>query len=130
MSTMLIVDALITNRARVLGEDGDAALALEVVRVHDPLGDHLVLAERARLPEEPKSTRVVLPWSTWATIAMLRSFIGFSEEAGRRGRRGPGRESDGNATAREFALVPVELCGAIHERPMEGKGAGALAVRP
>jgi hypothetical protein len=35
-----------------LGEDGDAALALQVVRVHHPLGDPLVLAERARLLQE------------------------------------------------------------------------------
>ena len=34
-----------------LGEDGDAAFALEIVRVHDPLGQHLVRAERARLAE-------------------------------------------------------------------------------
>ena len=36
---------------RVLGEDRDALLALEVVRVHDALVDVLVLAEGARLPE-------------------------------------------------------------------------------
>jgi len=30
-----------------LGEDGDAALALEVVRIHDPFGDPLVVAKRA-----------------------------------------------------------------------------------
>jgi hypothetical protein len=35
----------------VLREDRDALLALEVHRVHDALGDVLVLAERARLPE-------------------------------------------------------------------------------
>ena len=35
----------------VLGEDRDALLALEVVRVHDPLGDVLVGAEGAGLPE-------------------------------------------------------------------------------
>ncbi len=37
---------------RVLGEDGDALLALEVHRVHDALVHVLVLAERARLPEQ------------------------------------------------------------------------------
>ena len=58
-----------------LGENGDAALAFEVVRVHDPLGDALVVAERARLLQR-RSTRVVLPWSTWAMMAMLRSFMG------------------------------------------------------
>ena len=35
----------------MLREDRDAALALEVVRVHDALGDRLVVAEDARLPE-------------------------------------------------------------------------------
>jgi hypothetical protein len=35
-----------------LGEDGDAALLLEVVRVHRPLLDALVVAERAGLAEE------------------------------------------------------------------------------
>ncbi len=37
---------------RVLGHDGDPLLALEVHRVHDPLGDVLVVAEGAGLPEE------------------------------------------------------------------------------
>ena len=41
----------VANR-RVLGEDRDALLALEVVRVHDPLVDVLVGAERAGLPEQ------------------------------------------------------------------------------
>src|SRR5581483_11717974 len=36
---------------RVLGQDGDALLALEVHRVHDALVDVLVGAERSRLPE-------------------------------------------------------------------------------
>ena len=36
---------------RVLGEDRDALLALEVHRVHHALGDVLVLAERAGLPQ-------------------------------------------------------------------------------
>ena len=37
---------------RVLGEDRDALLALEVVRVHDPLVDVLIGAKGARLPQE------------------------------------------------------------------------------
>ncbi len=36
---------------RVLGEDRDALLALEVHRVHDPIGDVLVGAERPGLPQ-------------------------------------------------------------------------------
>ena len=35
----------------VLGQDGDAALALQLVAVHGPLGHPLVGAEDARLPE-------------------------------------------------------------------------------
>src|SRR5437867_449796 len=44
------VDAPIRD-GRVLGHDRDALLALEVDRVHDALGDRLVLAEETRLPE-------------------------------------------------------------------------------
>ena len=36
-----------------LGEDGDAALALEVVRIHGALRHALILAEGARLLEQP-----------------------------------------------------------------------------
>ena len=36
---------------RLLGEDRDALLALEVARVHDPVDDGLVRAERAGLAE-------------------------------------------------------------------------------
>ena len=47
---MLILVSLIVDR-RVLGQDGDAALLFEVVRVHDALGDGLVGAEGAGLAE-------------------------------------------------------------------------------
>ena len=40
-----------------LGEDGDAALALEVVGIHRPLGDPLILAEGAGLGEQPVDQR-------------------------------------------------------------------------
>ncbi len=47
------VDARVfPDHARALGENGDAALALEVVRVHGPLGHLLVLAEGAGLLEQ------------------------------------------------------------------------------
>ena len=36
-----------------LGEDGDAALALEIVGIHGALGDALVLAEGAGLLQQP-----------------------------------------------------------------------------
>ena len=45
------VRALVVDRT-VLREDRDAALALEVVRVHDALGHVLVLAERSGLREQ------------------------------------------------------------------------------
>ena len=44
------LDALIVN-GRILGKNGDAALALEGARVHDALLDDLVFAEGARLFE-------------------------------------------------------------------------------
>jgi hypothetical protein len=45
------VGAAITHRA-VLGEDGDAALALEVIGVHDPFLHVLVRREGARLLQQ------------------------------------------------------------------------------
>src|SRR3954454_12969335 len=46
------VDPRVAERhCRVLGEDRDALLALEIHRVHHALGNVLVLAERAGLPE-------------------------------------------------------------------------------
>ena len=42
-----VVAAAVLDR-RVLGEDGDALLALEVHRVHDPLGDVLTRPGRRR----------------------------------------------------------------------------------
>jgi hypothetical protein len=45
VSTMLILVAVVDRG--VLGQDGDAALALQLVRVHDPLRDLLVGAEGA-----------------------------------------------------------------------------------
>ena len=40
-----------------LGQDGDAALALEIVRVHRAVGDHLARAELPRLAQEPVDQR-------------------------------------------------------------------------
>ena len=44
------LEPAVTN-GRVLGEDGDALLALEIHRVEHAVGDVLVFAEGARLPE-------------------------------------------------------------------------------
>ena len=48
---MLMCVPFVGDRA-VLGEDGDAALALEVVRVHDALDHVLVRGEGAGLAQE------------------------------------------------------------------------------
>ena len=40
-----------------LGQDGDAALALEVVGIERALGDALILAKRARLLQQPVDQR-------------------------------------------------------------------------
>ena len=51
VSTMLIRMSLVVDGG-VLGQDGDAALALEVVAVHRALGDALVGAEGAALVQQ------------------------------------------------------------------------------
>ena len=42
---------ILVHDSGVLGEDGDAALTLDVVRVHDTVGNCLILAEYAALLE-------------------------------------------------------------------------------
>ena len=49
---MCVVRRAVPLDAGALGEDGDPALFLEVVRIHRPLLDALVVAEGARLAEE------------------------------------------------------------------------------
>ena len=56
VSTMLMRVSLPEDRGD-LGQDGDAALALEVVGIHRALGDALVVAERARLLQQPVDQR-------------------------------------------------------------------------
>jgi hypothetical protein len=51
VSTMLMRVSFPVDRG-ALGEDGDAALALEVVRIHRALGDALVVAEGAGLAQQ------------------------------------------------------------------------------
>ena len=52
VSTILMRRVVPDQRGH-LGEDGDAALALEVVGIHRPLGDALVFAEGAGLLQQP-----------------------------------------------------------------------------
>jgi hypothetical protein len=56
VSTILMRVFLPHDRGR-LGEDRDAALALQVVRVHRAFGDALVLAERAGLLQQAVDQR-------------------------------------------------------------------------
>src|SRR5437762_1239934 len=52
------VDAgALADDRRHLCQDGDAALALELIRIHRPLGDPLVFAERAGLLQQPVDQR-------------------------------------------------------------------------
>ena len=55
----------------VLGEDRDPLLTLEIHRVEHAVVDGLP-GLNAPDCHSSASTSVVLPWSTWATIAMLR----------------------------------------------------------
>src|SRR5690606_39242243 len=49
-------DVVPDDRGR-LGEDGDAALAFEIVGIHGTFGDALILAERAGLLQQPVDQR-------------------------------------------------------------------------
>ena len=53
----LLLDRIADGDGRVLGQDGDAALALQVVGVHDALGHLLVVAEDVRLSEQAVDQR-------------------------------------------------------------------------
>ena len=64
---------VVIEEGGVLGQNGDAALALQVVGVHDAL-DKCSLARKMPLCRSMASTSVVLPWSTWAMMAILRMF--------------------------------------------------------
>ena len=81
-----------------LGEDGDAALALEIVRIHHPFGDALVLAEGAGLLEQlvDEGRLAVVDVGDDGDVAELHGpSKGKSPERGgtRCEPRGPGRSS-------------------------------------
>ena len=58
----------------VFGQDGDAALALQLVGVHDAFDHGARWRGRCRFGCSMASTSVVLPWSTCAMMAILRMF--------------------------------------------------------
>ena len=79
---------------RLLGEDRDPLLALEVARVHDPVDDGLVRAERAGLAEHRVDERrlAVVDVGDDGDIAQVvadREVRGGGH--GRAGLQGPGR---------------------------------------
>ena len=55
----------------VLGEDGDAALPLQHVRVHRPFGERLSMPQLGSLLQQAVHERR-LAWSTCAIMAMFR----------------------------------------------------------
>ncbi len=95
---------------RVLGEDRDALLALEVHRVEHALGDVLVRAESARLPEERVDERrlAVVDVGDDRDVAELGALRPWNERIGRsRGRR-PGDQRRAVASSRPPATPRIE----------------------
>jgi len=93
---VLVVDG------RVLGHDGDALLALQVDRVHDPLGHVLVGAEDARLPQHGvhEGRFAVIDVRDDGDVADVAAFLhvltlarNFSDAALRRPCPGPSRRA-------------------------------------
>jgi hypothetical protein len=56
----------------VLGQNGDAAFTFDGIVVHHSIDDFFVFGEGTSSGAASWSTMVVLPWSTWAMIAILR----------------------------------------------------------
>ena len=81
-----------------------------------------------------RSTSVVLPWSTWAMMAMLRSFMGEKAFLTADGRIGAGRaalsfgrEDDGSATASPalaIALARYDCAAQYTKRGRKGRAIG------
>ena len=64
----------VDDDCRVLCVNRNTTLAFELVAVHDAVLNDVTVGERAGL-FGMASTSVVLPWSTWAMMAMLRNSI-------------------------------------------------------
>ena len=107
------LDAVVVDRG-VLGEDRDPLLALEVHRVHDPLGDVLALAEGAGLPQHlvDQGRLAVVDVGDYGDVAEvvsgghldLRVNVG---ETGRSKRRGP---PDGGPRQVKGWCADYEVC--------------------
>ena len=128
VSTILTRTSLQHDRGR-LGENGDAALALEVAGIHDPLGDPLVLAEGARLLEQPVDERrlAVVDVGDDGDVAKLHGMALLADDGAARiaPRRCLGTRKV-TGTRRRVAPVAAarRLCGGIHETTAGGKTGG------
>ena len=105
----------------VLGQDRDAPLALQLVGVEDAIAHQLARAELAALAEQA-STSVVLPWSTWAMMAMLRMSL-------RRMVSRPRAEGLG-LKGRFHSLASVAEIGPISWEDRPGVRSGRAGVSP
>jgi len=88
----------------VLGQDRDALLALQVAGVEHPVG-HLGADAEAPDCQSMASTRVVLPWSTCATMATLRRSSRVASGRRQQGMRGGSKGSKGKVPTRDLYLV-------------------------
>ena len=107
------VDAPYFDRG-VLGKDRDARL-FEVVRIHDAFDHAAVVGGEGTGLASSWSTSVVLPWSTWAMMAMLRRPVARDGRIFRR-TTGPPIQPDRNMAK----LVP----GFLEVGGMHGADAG------
>jgi len=119
----------------VLGQDGDASLALEGARVHHALGDFLVLAEDAGLTQhavdEGGLAMVDVSDDGDVSVAHRARFPGTAFAARRRmvAPRGPAPATPADATQRAHACAPPARCrrgartsGADEDRWIRGPG--------
>ena len=125
----------------VLGEDGDAALALQVVRVHHALADALVSGEGAGLLEQAVDQRGL-------AVVDVRDDRDVADGAGgahggdvraeraRGGRRGAGKKVAQRTRARPFPATWSATCSAVgtlgSARPTGGVQGGVITgiLRP
>src|SRR5215470_5699333 len=93
---------VVTDRA-ILREDGDAALALDVVGIHHPLAHLLVLGKRARLLQQLVDQRglAVVDVRDDGDVAP-----GLSHELDSRIKKGPALYASNWLKSRRFPLFP------------------------
>ena len=111
-----------------LGENGDAAFLFEIVRVHDALGDPLVVAEGAGLLEQTVDQRglAVVDVGDDGDVAQFHGANQLSADAGKgqRTARSPSR-TDMTGTRQSAANSPrARICAAQYTKPGQKGRAG------